>query len=219
MKSYQVFISHAAEDKKFAEPIRQQLEAHGVRVFDPQVHLVPGMVFQSAIERALDEASVLLVIFSPNTELSHWSEYEYRVFQEKMFSEEGRHQNVLIPIIAGDGSPTSLPRALRRFKSIRADATEEIVEATLRHLADGSEMDPNDMIIKLNKITAELDMRAREVVIGELSKGSKLNKITALKRAALLDYLQNPLWSQKEWLWRFFFLLIGILVGFFILGR
>jgi hypothetical protein len=183
MKSYQVFISHAAEDAEFAAPIRQQLEAHGVRVFDPQVHLVPGMEFQSAIERALDEVSVLLVIFSPNAERSRWSEYEYRAFQEKMFSEEGGRQNALIPIIAGDSSPTSLPRALRRFRSIRADATEEIVEATLRHLADGSEMPPTP---------------------------ADLSKMPSTRAAQ---------WSQKEWLWRFFFLLIGILVGFFILGR
>ena len=191
MKSYQVFISHAAEDAKLAEPIRQQLEAHGVRVFDPQVHLTPGIEFQSAIEHALDEVSVLLVIFSPNAERSRWSEYEYRAFQEKMFSEEGGRQNALIPIIAGDGSPTSLPRALRRFQSIRADATEEIVDATLRHLADGREMAP-------------------PTVLREMASPAALGEMAPTRAAPR---------SKNEWLWRFFFLLIGILVGLFILGR
>ena len=135
MSEIQVFLSHAAEDAQLAYPIREKLEERGIRVFDPHRDLLPGGSFQREIERAIDDATVFLLIFSPHSATSRWSEYEYRAFQEKMLTEGNDRQRALIPLLAPDGSAELLPRPLRQFQSIRADAVDAIVDATLRYVS------------------------------------------------------------------------------------
>ena len=173
MSKYQAFLSYNKTDTMFAEPIRQALLAQGVRVFDPKQDLDPGSKYQREIEHALEDAKILLVLFSPNYIASKWSEYEFRAFQEKMYSEPGEG-NTIIPLLVRDSSPEDLPRALRSYQAIEVETPDIERE-------------------KLDKIV--------QVTLKNLNMGKNHEEE------------EESDFALKKWIWRFVFLVIGLLSG------
>src|SRR5260370_30456342 len=62
--AHDVFISHAANDKPFADRICAKLESRGIRCWIAPRDIRPGMSWGSAIIEAIDGARVMLLVFS-----------------------------------------------------------------------------------------------------------------------------------------------------------
>jgi hypothetical protein len=77
MKKSRVFISHAAEDSKFAEQLRGQLKAADLANWLDVSHLEPGQQFQPAIEKSLRESHAIVVCLSPKSIQSEWVAAEW----------------------------------------------------------------------------------------------------------------------------------------------
>ncbi|MGI8815207.1 MAG: toll/interleukin-1 receptor domain-containing protein, partial [Pseudonocardia sp.] len=69
---WEVFISHASADDGFVAQLRQRLERHGVPVWVDSRNLRGGDQLAPEIEAAIEAASHVLVVLSPDTVNSPW---------------------------------------------------------------------------------------------------------------------------------------------------
>ena len=68
--AHDVFISHAAHEKQFADRICAKLESRGIRCWIAPRDIRPGMSWGSAILEAIDGARVMLLVFSSHANQS-----------------------------------------------------------------------------------------------------------------------------------------------------
>lgn len=95
MDKYDVFISHASEDKNvIARPVAESLSNYGVRVWYDEFTLTLGDSLSRSIDKGLAESSFGLVILSPSFFAKNWPEYELRGLTAK----EMRGKKVILPI-------------------------------------------------------------------------------------------------------------------------
>jgi hypothetical protein len=76
---YNVFISHASEDKDLvARPISDALSKYGLKVWFDEMSLSIGDSLSRSIDRGLSESEFGIVILSPSFFEKNWPEYELR---------------------------------------------------------------------------------------------------------------------------------------------
>jgi len=76
-KKYDLFISHASEDKEvLVRPLANTLKEFGVSVWYDEFTLKIGDGLRKSIDRGLAESHFGLVILSPNFFMKNWTEYE-----------------------------------------------------------------------------------------------------------------------------------------------
>jgi len=91
---YDVFIPHASEDKCFARPLSQKLQALGLRVWFDETAMNPGDSLREEIDHGLATSDFGVVILSHNFFKKEWTNSELKgLFALKM---EGR--NRIIPV-------------------------------------------------------------------------------------------------------------------------
>lgn len=77
--SWDVFISHASEDKSdFVQPLAKILTEFGVRVWYDEFTLRLGDSLSRSIDEGLSRSRFGLVVISPSFISKHWPEYELR---------------------------------------------------------------------------------------------------------------------------------------------
>jgi hypothetical protein len=77
MESYDVFISHASQDKgDFVTPLARQLQALGIRVWYDDFALKPGDSLRRSIEKGLTSSRFGLVVLSPSFFEKEWPQKE-----------------------------------------------------------------------------------------------------------------------------------------------
>lgn len=95
---YDVFISHASEDKAYAGALAEALQAAGVRVWFDQVELSWGDDLRSSIDRGLSSCRFGVVVFSRAfLGRKKWTEYEINA----LFARERAGQKLILPIWHG----------------------------------------------------------------------------------------------------------------------
>ena len=105
-----IFISYAREDREKAQPLAEALEQQGYSVWwDPVIP--PGKRFDEVIEKALEEAKCVVVLWSKSSLKSNWVLVE---------AEEGRNRGILIPAFIEE--KVRQPIAFRLLQA--ADLTE-----------------------------------------------------------------------------------------------
>ncbi|MCB2262708.1 MAG: toll/interleukin-1 receptor domain-containing protein [Candidatus Thiosymbion ectosymbiont of Robbea hypermnestra] len=123
-KRYDVFLSHAKEDKEWVREFAATLEDAGIHVwFDEEIEA--GQEWERAIEEALRDSSTLVLILTPNNLNSHW-----------MFFEVGAaiadHKKI-IPVLAQDIEMSQLPTFMSSYQIIKelspAEAGARVTEA------------------------------------------------------------------------------------------
>jgi hypothetical protein len=113
------FVSYSRTDFDFAHRLVQDLKAHGASVWLDKMDIIAGERWDSAVEHALTNAPVMLVI------LSATSVNSTNVMDEVSFALENR--KTVIPIISQE---CAVPFRLRRLQHVdfRANYTEALSE-------------------------------------------------------------------------------------------
>jgi len=101
----EVFISYAREDRDRASHYAQWCTAHGWSVWWDQA-IAPGRKWDQAIERALNEARCVLVLWSNNSVKSDWVKTE---------ASEAARRGVLVPVMIDRVAP---PLEFRRVQAL-----------------------------------------------------------------------------------------------------
>lgn len=92
---YDVFISHASEDKNsFVRPLSEHLKAFGVQVWYDEFSLKVGDSLSRSIDKGLSASNYGLVVLSPDFIKKDWPEYELR----GLIAKELGKNKVILPI-------------------------------------------------------------------------------------------------------------------------
>ena len=75
MKSKSVYVSYSHKDIDIAQPILKELSSLGIDYWFDE-HIEAGELWVDSIEDALNEASVYILLMSPDFVASEWSMYE-----------------------------------------------------------------------------------------------------------------------------------------------
>jgi hypothetical protein len=90
-----IFISYAAHDRPAAQKVAQALEAYGWSVWWDRL-IIAGQPWGEVINKALDDAKCVLVLWSSSANSSDWVQDE---------AAEGRRRRILIPVRIEDVVP------------------------------------------------------------------------------------------------------------------
>ncbi len=99
-----IFVSYATEDRERVRKLVSKLEEHGWQIWWDR-EIKTGKSFEDEIEKAIDTARCILVVWSYASVESEWVRTEAR---------EGLDRNILIPITIDDVRP---PLAYRRLQT------------------------------------------------------------------------------------------------------
>lgn len=135
-KQWDVFISHAFEDKKdFVEPLAESLRKLGARVWYDKFSLSVGDGLRKSIDEGLINSSFGVVVLSPNFLSKSWTNYELDGLLQKEF--DGNKPSVL-PIwhkISRQDLMKYSPSLVNKFALLSNDKTpDEIAETLLRQI-------------------------------------------------------------------------------------
>ncbi|NQX59969.1 TIR domain-containing protein [Paenibacillus qinlingensis] len=77
-KTFDLFISHASEDKEeFVSPLVMELEWLGIRVCYDEFTLKVGDIIRGSIEKGLIQSTFGIVVFSSSIFKKYWSQHEH----------------------------------------------------------------------------------------------------------------------------------------------
>ena len=111
-----LFFSYSHDDKPRAAAIIKALEAAGHKVWWDD-HLEGGSAYSSSIEKALDDASAVVVLWSESSLKSHWVSDE---------AEQGRTRECLVPLTIDGVKP---PLGFRQLQIIDMNAWRGATDA------------------------------------------------------------------------------------------
>lgn len=96
LDTYDVFLSHASEDKdEIARPLMEALQALGVTVWFDELKIKVGQSIRQEIERGISHARYGVVVLSPSFFAKQWTQAELdALFSKKMTTGE----NMLLPV-------------------------------------------------------------------------------------------------------------------------
>ena len=93
-EEFDVFISHAAEDKDFAGPLARELRSAGLRVWFDEFELGLGDSLNQKINDGLSRSRYGVVVISPTFFRKHWTQFEINGFVARQTTGE----RVILPI-------------------------------------------------------------------------------------------------------------------------
>ena len=93
-KQYDVFISHASEDKDFVDPLANKLRDAGLRVWYDSFELRIGDSLNESINKGLSQSRFGVIVLSPSFFEKHWTRYEMNGLVARQVS----GQRVILPI-------------------------------------------------------------------------------------------------------------------------
>ena len=114
----QVFISHAHQDRAFAQRLARDMQARGYPIWIAPDSIRIGEDWPDAIDRGLDESGVVVVALTPQAMASHWVRKETSTARLL----EGRR---LVRLVLLDVAECDLPSAwlTYQFANFRGDYT------------------------------------------------------------------------------------------------
>ncbi len=94
-ESFDVFISHASEDKDVvAQPLAEALQAHGLTVWYDEFSLKIGDSLRRSIDRGIAHSRFGVVILSPSFFGKKWTQHELDGLVTRTMS----HEQIILPI-------------------------------------------------------------------------------------------------------------------------
>ena len=109
---FDVFLSHSSADKTSVELIARRLrEEAGLNPFLDKWHLIPGVSWQEALEKALDDSATVVVFIGPSG-VSPWHNEELRKALDQAVSRRDEYR--VIPVLLPDASEKDVTGFLAR---------------------------------------------------------------------------------------------------------
>ena len=153
--AFKVFISYKNSDASggrtqesiIAEKVYSLLLAKGIEVFYSNRSLLDfgEAAYKAAIEKALDEAQILIVMASSIENLtSAWVSYEWNSFHEDMLAGD-KKDGVIIPVLDPSISRRERPMALRNYETfmLGIDPENKIVDFVENIVKSHQEKEPS----------------------------------------------------------------------------
>ncbi|HEU0299112.1 MAG TPA: TIR domain-containing protein [Longimicrobium sp.] len=110
--SFDVFLSHNAQDKVRVQRLAKKLQAAGLRVWFDEWSIQPGDDIYLAVERGLEAARTLVLCLSPAALGSNWVALERSTV---LFRDPVNAERRFIPLLLDD---CDLPDTLRRYRYV-----------------------------------------------------------------------------------------------------
>ncbi len=126
---FDVFLSYAASDKTTARRLAEALRDRGLRVWFDQWHLVPGELWQEALEDAVEGAGAAVILVGQGG-MGSWQEAEKQLILKQHIK---RRRPVIPVILPGAPSEPELPLFLRDRtgvdlrEGLREDGLDQLV--------------------------------------------------------------------------------------------
>ena len=98
-QEYDVFLSHASANKRWAEVLAQNLKSTGRRVFYDEWSLVPGSELVSGLYDGLQHSRTGILVVSPEAANSGWVGREYRRMIHRRTKDPGFR---FVPVVYGE---------------------------------------------------------------------------------------------------------------------
>ena len=93
-RPHEVFLSHSAKDRRFAERIAQALRRHGIPVWYSGTDIVGAAQWHDEIGKALQRCDWLVVVLSPHSVESPW------VKRELLYAlDDARYETRIVPVL------------------------------------------------------------------------------------------------------------------------
>jgi hypothetical protein len=128
---FDVFVSHATEDKPYVDPLVRTLEAAGIRVWYDKIALEWGDDLRPGIDRGLANCRYGIVVFSKAfLGKKKWTEYELN----SLFALEQPNRKIILPIWHGVTRDDLLKYGAAfadRLAKPSTDSNEDIAESVL----------------------------------------------------------------------------------------
>ena len=122
---YNVFLSYSAEDKPWVGEFASALKSNGLRTWFDAHELRAGDRWQQAIETALRDSRVFVLVVTPHSFSRPWTYFELgaAVASDKR----------IIPVVSADVDPDTIPPLVRQFQYVREsspiEAAKRVAEA------------------------------------------------------------------------------------------
>lgn len=162
MKKYDVFISYSSHDQKVVEGLCAYLEQHKIRCFVAYRDIPRGVVWARAIVEALDESSMMVVVFS-----DHFNNSD-QVDREIELASEDR-KPILTFRITDDAFKGAKKYYLKNLNWIDAfpnpnEVFGSVVDSVVRllKLEDSSSADTSAELINNGEMQESAERKARE---------------------------------------------------------
>jgi hypothetical protein len=130
-QKYDVFLSYNMQDRSWVTEFSSALRSAGVtRWFDAH-ELKAGERWQEAIEGALRDSRVLVLVITPNSFSRPWTFFE-------LGAAVAGHKRI-IPVISGDVDLNSLPALVRKFQFVKESSPVEAAKRVAEAIPEGVE--------------------------------------------------------------------------------
>jgi hypothetical protein len=122
-----VFISYSRNDEQFVRELAQTLQEHNVPFWLDSIQIRPGDDWIRQINAAIDHASAVVVVLSPNSQSSEWVQTELKYALA--------HMKPVVPVLIEGDPGKVIPRELRNFQYVDVrNRNHEKVEDLVRLL-------------------------------------------------------------------------------------
>ena len=120
-RGFDVFISHATEDKSWATQFNTALRQQGVKTWFDASDLAPGDSISATIQQALRDCRILVIIYHPSM-----ADIPMTYFELGAAVADGKR---IIPVaIQRDGETRQLPVFLSTFQAITEASPEQAAQ-------------------------------------------------------------------------------------------
>lgn len=144
-----VFLSHGLADAELARSLASELERSGIEA-RTLGDVAPGVEVSAAVHKALDAASVYIVIVSKDSEHSPYARFELSEILKHCWKDASKR---IIPVVVGQAE---VPGALRDRQALHIDPEGS---ASLRRLLEAA--DPWPAADSLTAVASGQRMRDR----------------------------------------------------------
>ncbi len=165
-----IFISYASEDRLRVEPLAKELKEQGWSVFWDRT-ILPGKNFSQVIEKAIDAAKCVVVLWSNASIKSDWVQNE---------AAEGAKRSVLVPVLVDD---VMVPLEFRRIQAAnltdwKGESSHSgfalLLESISETIASQSKKFENEQVPKKPKLDLE---QTQKVKLDEKESPKHANEI------------------------------------------
>ncbi len=158
-----IFISHSAQSEDIATKLAEALEDRGFSTWVDAQQLKPGNKWQDAIEKAIEDARMVVFLFEPRQPIGRWQQLEWSKALESAWLTQNKK---LVSLLIDDAEP---PTFLQNWQHLRIRRQARNWDDTVRNL------------IALWKTSSP---RQRKITRGKNSWNQWLNRLEELKDEA-----------------------------------